>query len=308
MMQKRTSHDRAAPLSVVLITLDNHMSAAVERARQHLKADLPSVTLKVHAAADWANKPESLVRCKTDIASGDIIIVSMLFIEDHVKAVADDLAARHQACDAMVCCMSSGEIMKFTTMGRFKMADGGKGPLALLKKLRGDGGKKKATSSKTAGERQLAMLRRLPKILKYVPGTAQDIRNYFLTLQYRVAASDENVANMVRLLVSKYANGPRRDLRKHLTIGEPLDYPETGVYHPEMEPRLDRTIAALPFKEGAKGTIGILLLRTYILTGDTQHYDHVIRAYEAAGFNVVPVFSSGLDMRLAIKRFLSGGG
>ena len=54
------------------------------------------------------------------------------------------------------------------------------------------------------------MLRRLPKILRFIPGTAQDVRAYFLTLQYWLAGSDDNVANLVRLLVDRYADGPRR--------------------------------------------------------------------------------------------------
>ena len=59
----------------------------------------------------------------------------------------------------------------------------------------------------------MKMLRRLPQILRFIPGTAQDVRAYFLTLQYWLAGSDDNVANMVRLLVDRYADGPRRALR-----------------------------------------------------------------------------------------------
>jgi magnesium chelatase subunit H len=50
------------------------------------------------------------------------------------------------------------------------------------------------------------------------------------------------------------------------------------------------------------------LLRSYILSGDTGHYNGVIRvAWTQRGFNVVPVFCSGLDMRGPIAAFLSGG-
>ena len=33
------------------------------------------------------------------------------------------------------------------------------------------------------------MLRQLPKMLRFIPGTAQDVRAYFLTLQYWLAGS-----------------------------------------------------------------------------------------------------------------------
>ena len=35
------------------------------------------------------------------------------------------------------------------------------------------------------------------------------MRAYFLTLQYWLAGSEENIANMVRLLVRRYASGAR---------------------------------------------------------------------------------------------------
>ena len=51
------------------------------------------------------------------------------------------------------------------------------------------------------------MLRRIPRILHFIPGPAQDLRAYFLTLQYWLAGSDENIANLVRFLINRYAGG-----------------------------------------------------------------------------------------------------
>ena len=63
------------------------------------------------------------------------------------------------------------------------------------------------------------MLRRLPKILRFIPGTAQDVRAYFLTLQYWLAGSERTSRNMVRFLVDRYADGPRAALRGTLQGG-----------------------------------------------------------------------------------------
>ena len=308
-MPKRISPDSASPVNVVLITLDNHMSAAVDDARLMLRGELPNLNLSVHAATDWDENPDALQACKEDVAKGDIIVASMLFIEEHVKAISEDLKARSGKCDAMVCCMSTGEIMRYTSMGKFKMDGEQKGPLALLKKLRGDSmkSKKEEPSGKSSGEKQMAMLRRLPKLLRFIPGTAQDVRNYFLTLQYRIAASDENIANMVRLLVSKYCRQELRAQHGKIAVKAPVEYPDTGIYHPEFGGKVSTKITDLKLNRQAKGTVGLLLLRSYILSGDTGHYDGVIAQFEAKGFNVVPVFCSGLDMRAAIDRFLSGG-
>ena len=88
--------------------------------------------------------------------------------------------------------------------------------MALLKRLRGrepEAEGNEAGVKATAGARQMKMLRRLPKILRFIPGTAQDVRAYFLTLQYWLAGSEANVANMVQFLVDRYADGPRKALR-----------------------------------------------------------------------------------------------
>jgi magnesium chelatase subunit H len=55
----------------------------------------------------------------------------------------------------------------------------------------------------------MTMLRQLPKILRFVPGAAQDVRAYFLSMQYWLAGSDGNLANLILYLVNRYAAGPR---------------------------------------------------------------------------------------------------
>jgi magnesium chelatase subunit H len=64
----------------------------------------------------------ALARCKADIAQGDIVIVTMLFLEDHFLPILPVLKARRDHCDAMVCAMSAGEVVKLTRMGKFDMS------------------------------------------------------------------------------------------------------------------------------------------------------------------------------------------
>jgi magnesium chelatase subunit H len=69
------------------------------------------LTLTLHAATDWAEDREALARCLADIAKGDIIVATMLFMEDHVRAVLPALEARREHCDAMIGALSAGEII-----------------------------------------------------------------------------------------------------------------------------------------------------------------------------------------------------
>lgn len=258
-MRKPITRDRATPpVRVVVVTMDSHLANVVLRAGSELRREIPGLRIDYHAASDWSDNPGALERCKADIAQGDIVIVTMLFIEEHIRPVLEDLRARRDHCDALVCCLSEGAVVRLTKLGGFKMDGSQKGPLSLLKKLRGS---KNGKSSSGAG--QMAMLRRLPRILRFIPGTAQDMRAYFLSLQFWLAGSDVNVANMIRLLIDRYADGERRVLRGSLTVGDPVEYPDVGLYHPRLEPRITDRLDRLPRRKGAKGRVGVLILRSY---------------------------------------------
>ncbi|PNG24782.1 magnesium chelatase subunit H [Methylocella silvestris] len=302
MTQKRTTAAEMVPIRVVIITMDAHIASAIDRARQSLKRDLPGLSLDVHAACEWSANENALERARAAIATGDVIIATMLFMEEHFKPILPALQARRAECDAMVCAMSAGEVTRLTRMGGFSMDGSRKGPLAMLKRLRGK------SEGATAGARQMRMLRRLPKILRFIPGAAQDVRAYFLTLQYWLAGSEDNMANMVRFLVSRYADGARRSLRGARQIENPKDYPEVGVYHPRMKNRVSEKFEDLPRGCDAQPTIGLLVMRSYVLAGNTGHYDGVIAAFEARGLRVIPAFATGLDARPAIERYFLGPG
>jgi magnesium chelatase subunit H len=253
----KVSHPSAgggvAPTSrmrVVIVTLDNHLSGAVERAQKVLAAD--GISIGFHAAADWEGDPDAVERCRADIARGDIIIATMLFLEDHIRAVLPALQARREQCDAIVGLMSGSEVVKLTRLGGYRMDAPAKGPLALLKKLRGS-----SKPGADSGAGQMRMLRRLPKLLRFIPGTAQDVRAYFLTLQYWLAGSDDNVVEMVRALVGRYAAGPRADMRGAIEARPPAEYPEVGVYHPRMKARLSADAKELPQTGGKLALIHI---------------------------------------------------
>jgi magnesium chelatase subunit H len=302
-MPKRTSPADATPVRVVVVTMDSHLSGAAARAQKLLQRDFPGLELSVHAADEWGTDDAALMRCNAAIARGDIVIATMLFLDDHVRAVMPALVARRDHCDVMIGCMSASEVVKLTRVGKFDMSGEALGAIAWLKKLRGN-----RNGKSPGGKGEMKMLRQLPKLLRFIPGTAQDMRAYFLTLQYWLAGSEPNIANMVRLLVDRYADGLRRGLRGRIKAEPPVEYVDIGVYHPRLKGRIAETADRLPAITNEKGAIGLLLLRSYLLAGNTGHYDGVISAFEARGLRVIPVFASGLDQRPAIERFFMNDG
>ncbi|WP_245298880.1 magnesium chelatase subunit H [Pseudotabrizicola sediminis] len=282
----------------VIVTLDAHAAGPAARIAPRLAHDFPGIEVSVHAAAEWAENPAALAAAKAAVNSANFVVANLLFIEEHITAILPELQAARARCDGFVGVIADPAVVKLTKMGDLDMSVEASGPMALLKKLRGT----KAPSS-GSGQKQMAMLRRLPKILKYFPGKAQDLRAWFLSMQYWLGGSDDNLEAMVRFLVSRYSG--KRDWAR-IKAAAPIDYADVGLYHPDLASRITTDASLMPRPEGAVATIGMLMLRSYILAGDTAHYDAVIRAFEAKGIAVLPAFAGGLDGRPAIDMFFKG--
>ncbi|NRA98907.1 MAG: magnesium chelatase subunit H [Rhodobacteraceae bacterium] len=284
---------------VVIVTLDAHAAGPAARVSDSLAESFPGLTVSVHAAAQWAEDADALERARDDVRHGDIIISNLLFIEEHIRAILPDLTARRDHCDAMVGMIADPSVVQLTRMGDLDMSKPASGAMKLLKKLRGS-----AKPSASSGEKQMKLLRRLPKILKYVPGKAQDLRAWFLTMQYWLGGSDDNVESMIRFLVSRYAH---EAAWRRVEAAAPIDYPEVGLYHPDLpDHHITTDLNALPGPKEPVATVGLLMLRSYILASDAAHYDAVIRAFEARGIRCIPAFAGGLDGRPAIDAYFRG--
>src|SRR5215471_4136478 len=241
-MPKRISAADKTPIRVVIVTMDSHLASAASRAMTLLRSELPGLDLAIYAADEWGCDPAALERCRDDIARGDIVIATMLFLDEHIQAVLPALAARRDHCDAMIGCLSAGEVVRLTRLGRLTMSGSSGGMLSLLKRLRG------SRTGNSSGAGQMKMLRQMPRLLRFIPGTAQDLRAYFLTLQYWLAGSEQNFANLVRFLINRYADGVRGDLRGKLSVAEPVAYPDLGLYHHRLARKIVTRLDELPAK------------------------------------------------------------
>jgi len=294
----RGDGDHIPGYRVVIVTLDSHAAGPAARVSERLVGEFPGLNVSVHAAAEWAENPTALEEARIAVRHGDIIVANLLFIEEHITAILPDLQARRDQCDAMIGVISAKEIVQLTRMGDLDMMKPATGAMKLLKKLRGT-----KEPSSNSGEKQMKLLRRLPKILKFIPGKAQDLRAWFLTMQYWLGGSDDNVEQMVRFLIGSYASDRAF---KGAKAAAPIDYPEVGLYHPDLPGhRIVTDVADLPQPENPVATVGLLMMRSYVLASDTAHYDSVIREMQAAGLAVIPAFAGGLDNRPALAEYFT---
>ncbi|XDA98916.1 magnesium chelatase subunit H [Sulfitobacter sp. LCG007] len=286
---------RPAPYNIVIITLDSHSAGPVARAGERLARDFPGLRVSVYAAAEWGENPAMLSQAKAAIATAHMVIANLLFLEEHVRAILPDLAARRDHLDGMIGVIADAEIVRLTRLGNLDMSAPTSPMLKLVKRLRGS-----SKPSTESGAKKMQMLRRLPRILRFLPGKAQDLRSWFLVMQYWLGGSDDNIEAMIRYLVGKYAS---RTEWLGAGAAAPLEYPDVGLYHPDLDGRITTDIDALPARPETVGTVGLLLMRSYVLSADTAHYDKVIRTLEARGLRVIPAFAGGLDGRPAIDGY-----
>ena len=282
----------------VIVTLDAHAAGPAARIAPRLSKDFPGIEVSVHAAAEWAENPAALAAARAAVETADFVVANLLFIEEHIRAILPQLQAASERADAFVGLIADPAIVKLTRMGDLDMGKPASAAMQFLKKLRGSN----APSGKS-GEKQMKMLRRLPKILRFLPGKAQDLRAWFLSMQYWLGGSDDNIEQMIRFLVSRYS--ANRDWQG-VASKPPVDYPDVGLYHPDLAARITTDASAIPRPANATATVGLLMLRSYILASDTAHYDAAIRAFEAKGIAVLPAFAGGLDGRPAMDAYFAG--
>jgi len=281
----------------IFITLDGNHGAALRLAADMLKREGVQFELALYNATTL-HDPAELARLEADIARADLVWGAMLFGEEYVRPLEPILAAA--ACP--VCVITSNPtLIRCTRIGKFALRRNQEpGLLARwARKFRPRGGEGE-------GRRQLAMLRNLGSIMQHIPGKARDLHSYIAVHDYWLNPSPLNLRHMLALLIERYVPGWKGKLAQH----PPLRYPDTAIYHPDApEPLADfvryaewRTILNSQFPNGS---VGILSLRTVILSGNTAPLDALVRALEARGVEARVAYSAGLDLRPAMEQFFT---
>ena len=209
-------------------------------------------------------------------------------------------------CDAMVCAMSAAEVVKLTRLGRFDMDKPANGPMALLKRLRG--GKGKAVDRRRAADEDAAPDPAAAALhpghgagrARLLPDAAVLARRLRREHRSTWCASWSTATPPAR--ATRCAARSRR--RRRCSTRKSASTTRACRAASPRRPRACRAVAGAD----AQGTVGLLLLRSYLLAGNAGHYDGVIAALEAAACAWCRPSPSGLDARPAIEQFFMQDG
>jgi magnesium chelatase subunit H len=163
----------------------------------------------------------------------------------------------------------------------------------------------------------LRLVERMPALLRFVPsaGRLRDVKHYLYLFCYFLQPTPGNIRSMLLYALKHYAAVER--LSK-LVVPPPETMPAVGIYHPDattLFPTYEsyrkwyerRGRGPHPASLDATQTVGLLLMRTHIVSGTRLHYDGLIRAVEREGLGVLPVISTFMDNREACARFFVEG-
>ena len=297
-------------IKVVYVVLEPQYQSALSAAVRSINQNNPNLAIEISGyLLEELRSPENYEALKQDVSEANIFIASLIFIEELAEKVVAAVEPHRDRLDAAVVFPSMPQVMRLNKLGSFSMAQLGQSKSAIAQFMR----KRKEQSGSSFQDAMLKLLNTLPKVLKYLPiDKAQDARNFMLSFQYWLGGSAENLENFLLMLVDKYTSVEKNSLS--VQYRDPVTYPDLGIWHP-LAPQMfedlkeywnwhnSRPDISADLKDPLAPTVGLVLQRTHLVTGDDAHYVAMVQELEVMGARVIPVFASGLDFSKPVDAF-----
>ncbi|KIZ00427.1 magnesium chelatase subunit H [Monoraphidium neglectum] len=287
-------------VKVVYTVLEAQYQSALSAAVQAINAKNKTVCFEIVGyLLEELRDPDNFASFKEDLASANVFIGSLIFIEELAEKIVEAVAPVREKMDACVIFPSMPAVMKLNKLGTFSMAQ-----LGQSKSMIGEFIKSARKNNDNFEEGLLKLVRTLPKVLKYLPSDkAQDARNFVQSLQYWLGGNSENLQNFLLTIAGEYVpalQGVTFEL-----------FPEVGIWHPMATTMYEDLKEYLNWYDTRRDVefakdapiIGLVMQRSHLVTGDEGHYAGVVMELEARGAKVVPVFAGGLDFSSPVKKF-----
>ncbi|MBD2294443.1 magnesium chelatase subunit H [Anabaena sphaerica FACHB-251] len=300
-------------IKVVYVVLESQYQSSLSQAVREINAHHPSLAIEISGyLIEELRNSENYEELKRDIASANIFIASLIFIEDLAQKVVAAVEPHRDNLDVAVVFPSMPEVMRLNKMGSFSLAQLGQSKSVIANFMK----KRKEKSGAGFQDGMLKLLRTLPQVLKFLPmEKAQDARNFMLSFQYWLGGSAENLENFLLMLADKYVlKGEDRQKLAAADYQAPVVYPDMGIWHPLAPSMFEdvreylnwyavRRDISRNLKDPLAPCVGLVLQRTHLVTGDDAHYVAIVQELESLGAKVLPVFAGGLDFSKPIESY-----
>ena len=301
-------------VKVVYVVLESQYQSALSGAVRAINANNPEIAIDIRGyLIEELRNEENYEDFRRAVAEADLFVASLIFIEELADKVVTAVTPHRDKLKAAVVFPSMPQVMRLNKLGSFSMAQLGQSKSAIGQFMK----KRKEQSGSSFQDGMLKLLRTLPKVLKYLPiDKAQDARNFMLSFQYWLGGSSENLENFLLMIADKYVleKDDKSEAGDAMQYAEPVVYPDMGIWHP-LAPKMfedvkeylswynNRTDIGEDLRDPLAPSIGLVLQRTHLITGDDAHYVAMVAEFEALGARVVPVFAGGLDFSKPVDEF-----
>ncbi len=299
--------DNRLLMRVVYVVLEPQYQSVLTAAAQSINRENPHVAIELSGyLLEELRSPEMYEAFQQDVGRANVFIGSLIFVEDLARKVIAAVQPQRDRLDVCVIFPSMPEVMRLNKMGTFSMANLGQSKSAIAQFMK----KVKGKSGSSFQDNMLKVVQTLPNILKYMPiDRAQDARNFMLSLQYWLGGSQQNIENFLLMLAKNYLPAA-----KDIQVRDPITYPDMGIWHP-IAPRMFESLTEYlqwfnsrkdidsDMKDPLAPTIGLVLARSHLVTGDDAHYVAMVQELEALGARVIPVFAGGLDFSKPVEAY-----
>jgi magnesium chelatase subunit H len=300
-------------IKVVYVVLESQYQSSLSQAVREINANHPNLAIEISGyLIEELRDSENYDEFKQDIASANIFIASLIFIEDLAQKVIAAVEPHRDNLDVAVVFPSMPEVMRLNKMGSFSLAQLGQSKSVIANFMK----KRKEKSGAGFQDGMLKLLRTLPQVLKFLPiDKAQDARNFMLSFQYWLGGSAENLENFLLMLADKYVlKGVEKQNFTTVEYQAPVVYPDMGIWHPlattmyeDVREYLNwytaRKDISQDLKDPLAPCVGLVLQRTHLVTGDDAHYVAIVQELESLGAKVIPVFAGGLDFSKPVDAY-----
>jgi magnesium chelatase subunit H len=270
--------------------------------------------------AEWAS-------AERDLGGSEIVFVIHVTDGENASRLIQLLKREGESGRTVVVINCMPELMRLTRMGSLSFGakagpegGGGEGRARrLLKSVGSWMGEQARARRKGGGHRQyLKLVERMPALLRFVPnaGRLRDLKHYLYLFCYFLQPTPSNIASMLLYALKHYGPGGRLS---DVKVAPPESVPAVGVYHPDAASIFEsfesyrRWHDARARRNGTQPletskTVGLLLMRTNVVSGTRGHYDALVRAVEREGLAALPVISTFMDNRDACTQFFVEAG
>ncbi|MCS7059884.1 MAG: magnesium chelatase subunit H [Anaerolineae bacterium] len=284
----------STPLSITAVVGMEHFN---RRVWEQVKSELaPEIVIRQWTDLDLERKAPEVAE---SIHNADCLFITMVNFKEQADWLCEQVArSRAQVIFAYE---SMPEVMALNKVGDYVVS--GKGgmpePIKRVARLLVKGREEDTLYGYTK------LMKLMQTMMRFMPDKARDFKNWMTVNIYWNQPLPHNIVNMFRLIAREYFG-------RALVVEPVVEVPMMGLYHPDAPAffkdvksfRDWRRRSAKSRNQASKSTVGLLFFRKHLVQ-ERGYIDDVIRAFEKADLDVLPVFVAGIEGHVAVRDWLA---